>query len=649
MDAARYFSSLTTARTSMTSATWLALAISILFSALFALHSPLLDLKNTAPLDQLNGHWDLCIPTGPVTANCIWRKATVPGALPAGALEAFQGWAIYRKHFFTPSYCVNNASECAFLFAEIGDAAELTLNGQSVGKHGNLPPHALYAKHYPFHVPLHTNSLTHGDTPNILQIVTYSLKKVQAGVRAPPIGLYKASDASKLTRALTVVNVVIPVMTFVALFVVAWLALAIVGTELVREDSFLAFVRFCLASACFCLSISELPREYLPIGLAGYLHFSLRILHDWTFFELVTKHFQIPTRLVSAARKSYALFVIAFFLQYAAYSFRAYAEPSFEGNGFDVGFLTLRFALPNLLLPHILGLYCALKTRTTSDGKALSFLFFLTLLFQIHDSAIFHGYGSGIYYVKWYPLLIAIVFGAFILRRVREIRSRANAQAAIGRIVAQVAHDIRSPVSALSVLESECDALPGHSRELLRGATSRIREISSNLISLYSQSQLTVPVATRHSVHRLGELLRVIVEEKLIQLKNEDFRITFELTPTNHNLQSRIDPIEFKRIASNLIDNGIEAQHRSGAVEVYLKPRGVDLVEVQICDRGPGMESTILSNIGNAPIRSGKPGGSGLGLFHAVQMVSQWSGELSIQTSPGIGTSISIVLPRAST
>jgi len=633
--------------------TGLVFSLAFVFAGIFAFQ--FLPWSDNLPRPELDlvRDWDVCVPRSSDISECTWSKMRVPLDIQSNLLADFQGWVAYRVRFTAPEACASANGACAFFFQEIGDAAEARLNGHVIGRHGQFPPQAVYAKHYPVRFQVSRDSLLGGVDSNELQILAYSMKKTQAGVRAPPVGLYTVENAFRLAQRFTTVNVINPVLSFVALFMIAALSFAAAGPELRRDPRFAAFVRYGWASACFLLSISEVPREYLPIGLAGYVHFSLRILHDWSLFELVASYFDFNRRFVRVLRSAYMLVLAAFFVQFLVYFVAGIDGAAHTGRGFDIGFLTLRIAFPILVLPHLMGIYGAFQRRGAWEGKVALSLFVSTLVFQLHDSAIFHGYMPGIYYVKWYPLVTGVVFGLFFLDHAREARAKArveqeqtNQMRLIHEITVGIAHDMEEPFKAVEMGFKELQRRPDN-QELVKALAetfpkklSRVYELNRAILS-YSKE-----LSTTLELDRQRTDLKAFLDEIADEYREQPaFRsVQIDVLSTGH-VHADVDTAQMRRVFRNLIRNGLEAcaGRADGRVIVELRSEGQGM-EVLISDNGPGVSPKVRGRLFRPFETYGKENGTGLGLALSRRLVAAHGGNLDIRPS-SVGATFQVVLP----
>ena len=106
-----------------------------------------------------------------------------------------------------------------------------------------------------------------------------------------------------------------------------------------------------------------------------------------------------------------------------------------------------------------------------------------------------------------------------------------------------------------------------------------------------------------------------------------------------------ISKIDFERIASNLLNNAIEAisDDKNGLVELELLDIDASTVFV-IKDNGRGISENILNKIGTKGFTEGKFNGNGLGVYHAVSTVEKAGGKLHIKSQYGLGTTITVVV-----
>ena len=273
------------------------------------------------------------------------------------------------------------------------------------------------------------------------------------------------------------------------------------------------------------------------------------------------------------------------------------------------------------------------------------------------------------YYNRWPLIAIACILWALIFtgswfltgterrRIVREYNTGIELQVKESQVVlaAQVAHDIRSPLAALDAALNKTDQLPEKQRVMVRHAVNRIRDIANNLLEKNRQQVKAAPVTESaaaaigepQEVRLLSSLIDPVITEKRLQFESKSgVNIDFELTRESYGLFARIQPVEFRRMTSNLVNNAVEALGNKGAVKVGLAHDGGNIV-LTVNDNGKGIPPEILAKLGQRGETHGKAGGSGLGLFHARTTAESWGGSLVITSELGKGATITIKLPKA--
>jgi signal transduction histidine kinase len=207
----------------------------------------------------------------------------------------------------------------------------------------------------------------------------------------------------------------------------------------------------------------------------------------------------------------------------------------------------------------------------------------------------------------------------------------------------QVAHDIRSPLAALNMMASEDLPIPEKSRILLRNVINRIRDIANDLIDKNRD-----PNAYENNdcyIQLLTAIIYPIITEKRLELRgNARVAIEFEADRNSYGLFVKINPIEFKRLVSNIINNAIESVDDVGKIKIDISKDEKNIYLI-ICDNGRGIPPHILNNIGKQKISYGKSG-SGLGLFHAKQAMDRFGGTIELMSEVSVGTRVVLGFPK---
>ncbi len=196
-------------------------------------------------------------------------------------------------------------------------------------------------------------------------------------------------------------------------------------------------------------------------------------------------------------------------------------------------------------------------------------------------------------------------------------------------IYKRIAHDIRSPASALNLAARAVTFTEAH-RELITNTAHRINELANELLSeSRGQGQVT-------DIRR--SLQEVLSEKNFLAEK----KITFvDQGPLPEELCSKIDPGHFKAVLANLLENAKQASPDFTEVVLSLKDQAC---QIQINDQGPGISEAQMKKIGRE-IFSSKINGNGLGVYHAVKTIRAASGNIVFNSRKENGTSVVITLP----
>ncbi|MES2767757.1 MAG: HAMP domain-containing sensor histidine kinase [Bdellovibrionota bacterium] len=194
--------------------------------------------------------------------------------------------------------------------------------------------------------------------------------------------------------------------------------------------------------------------------------------------------------------------------------------------------------------------------------------------------------------------------------------------------VVQIAHDIRSPVFALMAVLESSGEFDDKKRKLIMSVAQRLQDIADGILQENRQAK---------EVH-IASAIQEILNEKKATFPRFEFK--FE-NSTNSDVTSLLNPIEMKRIISNLINNSVEAyEGKTGKIKVSLvNARGVTKITVK--DNGKGIPLSLMSQI---YWRSFKIGGSGLGLSHAKKYIESIGGKIDVNSLPYQGTEVCISL-----
>ncbi len=231
---------------------------------------------------------------------------------------------------------------------------------------------------------------------------------------------------------------------------------------------------------------------------------------------------------------------------------------------------------------------------------------------------------------------------------VEEQLRQSEKLSALGLLAAEVAHEIRNPLTVMKMLfhsldlkfprtdpRSEDVRIMGDKMELLNKIVEQILDFAR------STEPKPAPVDVNQIIQDLGLLTRH-------KLTNHGIALRRELGPDLPHVMA--DAIQLEQVFLNLTLNAVEAMPEGGSLIIatnLVKSRskvGAQVV-IEFSDTGLGMTEEQQSRAFTSLLSTTKAKGTGLGLALVGRIVEAHRGKLTIKSAPGKGTTITVRLP----
>ena len=229
-----------------------------------------------------------------------------------------------------------------------------------------------------------------------------------------------------------------------------------------------------------------------------------------------------------------------------------------------------------------------------------------------------------------------------IIRLEEEVRLK-DRMAAIGRMAAGIAHEIRNPLTSMrgsvEILRSHAN-LPSKDERLL---DILIRE--SDRLNNFVEDFLCFARPKQHARHEI-DLVPVLRDSVALLQNNPEIRNTHSVQLDVETPSVRIigSADQMKQVFWNLAQNAIRAMPNGGELRIRIRKDAEEFAEIFFEDSGIGMSEEEKERIFQ-PFHSGFKGGHGLGLSIIFQIMEEHGGKISFESEKGLGTKVRLRFP----
>ena len=231
-----------------------------------------------------------------------------------------------------------------------------------------------------------------------------------------------------------------------------------------------------------------------------------------------------------------------------------------------------------------------------------------------------------------------------LLRRVKSMMDQQR------RFVADAAHELRTPITALGLQAENLDPvdLPELARErlaALKEGMSRTKHLLEQLLALARQEAAP---SSEAGVVPLDRTVKDVVADVLPEASRKGIDLGFELIEPIATLG---EAVMIATMVRNLIDNAVRFTPHGGRVDIGVYREGSEAV-LQIEDSGPGIPPGDIDRIFEPFFRGSQPteDGTGLGLSIVKRIVDRLGGSIALENMPGpalTGLRATVRLPAA--
>jgi PAS domain S-box-containing protein len=217
--------------------------------------------------------------------------------------------------------------------------------------------------------------------------------------------------------------------------------------------------------------------------------------------------------------------------------------------------------------------------------------------------------------------------------------------------VSTVSHDLRSPLTAiLGYVELIERAGPVNDlqRDFIMRVQTSVHNITNLVDDLLNLGRIEAGFDTRKEVVQLDKILQYSIDGFKKRIADKNQQLLIELPPEMPSLFG--NPVQLRQMVDNLIDNAVKYTPNGGVIHLHGEINRSQLI-LQVSDTGIGIPPLdlpyIFDKFYRASNASSEINGTGLGLAIVKSIVENHQGRIWVESTPGQGTTFTVVLPLA--
>ena len=232
----------------------------------------------------------------------------------------------------------------------------------------------------------------------------------------------------------------------------------------------------------------------------------------------------------------------------------------------------------------------------------------------------------------------------------RELRVRlmeSDRLAAVGELVAGVAHEVNNPLSSISAFaqlllrDGTLTPQQRESIEVIRGETTRASQVVKDLLAFARRSEPQSAPLDLNGV--VGRTVRM----RQYQFSEASVRVESDLAADLPSVMG--DARQLQQVCLNLLTNAVQAMSPGGGTLRVRTYQTNDLVRLEVADTGPGIAVDARAHIFEPFFTTKKEGeGTGLGLSVSYGIITTHGGTIEVVATGPAGTTFRVTLPVAS-
>lgn len=234
------------------------------------------------------------------------------------------------------------------------------------------------------------------------------------------------------------------------------------------------------------------------------------------------------------------------------------------------------------------------------------------------------------------------------LTRVRRLEREVRMQdrlAAIGRLSAAIAHEIRNPLTSIAgsaTLLSQIPSLNDEHRRLLQIVTRESQRLNNIITDFLAYSHAKQYRFAQVDIVPLLEDTLTLLEQRL---EVQKLGIDIERRYASPKALALADGDRMKQVFWNFCENAVRAMKQGGTLTISIEDLGNDW-QFSFADTGPGMNPQMVEKVFE-PFQSQFEGGTGLGLAIVYQIVQAHEGKVWVRSKPGQGCTFVLRVRKA--